>query len=74
MQIDEAVFCTLFAGILQVICRLFAGSLLFSTHKTVSNPYYGLLSHVYYTSALKKKHDTNGGREGGTEGRMDGRI
>ena len=42
----------LIAGsLLQNVCRLFAGYMLFSSHRTVSNPYLGIFSYFQSTDA-----------------------
>ena len=48
---DLIAGCRLFAGILQIYCRLFTGCLLFSSHEKISNPYLGFFSHFHSISA-----------------------
>ena len=63
----QVVYCRLFAGILHIVCRLFADLLLVSSHRIVSNPYLGFLSHFHPIYALKKRR-TKRRNDGPTDG------
>ena len=68
------IVCRYTVGCLQMICILFAGYLLISSHATVSNSYLGFLSHFHSISVLKKTRDKwmDGRMERWTDRWMDG--